>query len=116
MLGRLADVVQQQCQVKQTWTFQPQKNGAVMLVWRFRRLPDFVQLFQTHQRVLIRRVLMIKLMLYQTRQLAELRNIFAEQIHLVHRAQNRRHFAAPVEDGQKCFAHMRIVQKLPIHQ
>ena len=59
---------------------------------------------------------MIKFVLHEAGELAEFGNVFAEQIDLVHRAQHRRHFAAPFEDGQKRFAHMLVVQKLPVHE
>ncbi len=48
--------------------------------------------------------------------MSEFGNVFAEQIDLVHRAQNRRHFAAPFEDGQESFAHVLVVQKFAVHQ
>ena len=59
---------------------------------------------------------MIKFVLHQAGQFSEFRNIFAEQVHLVHRAQDRRNFAAPFEDGQKRFADVFVVQKIAVHQ
>ena len=59
---------------------------------------------------------MVKLVLHQAGEPAEFGNVFAEQIHLVHRAQNGRHFAAPFENGQKGFGHLLVVQKIAVHE
>jgi len=61
-------------------------------------------------------VLMIKLVLHQAGEPAEFRNVFAEQIHLVHGAQNRRDAAAAFENGPKRLAHVLVVQKIAVHQ
>ena len=112
----LADVVQQQREVKQAGPFEALKQRRVMFVRRLLGFPDFVELFEADQRVFVGGVLMVKLVLHQARQFAEFGNVFAEQIHLVHRAQNRRDFAAPFEDGQERFAHVLVVQKVAVHQ
>ena len=111
-----ADVVQQQRQVKQAGPLQTLKQGRVMFIGLIFRLPDAVELFQADQGVLVGGVLMIKFMLHETGELAELRDVFAKQIHLVHRAQNRRDAAAAFEDGQKRLAHVFVVQKIAVHE
>lgn len=80
------------------------------------RLPDAIQLFQTDQRVLVGGVLMIKFVLHQAGQPAELGHILPEKIHLVHRAQDGGDVAALVEDGEKGFRDVGVVQKIPVHQ
>ena len=112
----LADVVQQQRQVKQAGPFQPLEQRRVMFIRRVLGLPDLVELLEADQRVFVGGVLMVKLVLHQAGELAEFGNVFAEQIHLVHGAQNRRHLAAPFEDGQERFAHVLVVQKIAVHQ
>jgi len=59
----LADVVQQQREVKQPGTFETLKQGRVMLIRLVRRLPNPVELFEADQRVFVGGVLMIKLVL-----------------------------------------------------
>jgi hypothetical protein len=107
MHRRLADVVQQQRQIQQAGALQFLKDRLVIPVGRLGGLPDFIELFEADERVLIRRVHMIKLVLHEARQPAEFGNVFAEKIHLVHRAQNGGHLAAPVENGQESIAHLR---------
>jgi len=113
---RLADIVQQQRQVKQAGPVQPLEERRIIFIRRLRRLPDFVELFQADQRVLVGRVLMIEFMLHQAGELAELGDVFAEQVHLVHRPQNRGDFPAPFQDGQERFADVFVVQKVTVHE
>ena len=80
------------------------------------RLPNPVELFKADQRVFVGGVLMIKLMLHEAGEPAEFRNVFAEQIHLMHGAQHRRDAAAAFENGQKRLAHALVVQKITVHQ
>ncbi len=111
-----ADVVQQQREVKQAGPVQALKQRRVIFIRRLLRLPDFVELFEADQRVFVGGVLMIKFVLHEAGQLAEFGNVFAEQVDLVHRAQNRRDFAAPFEDGQERFADVLVVQKIAVHE
>ena len=113
---RFADVVQQQREVKQAGPFQTLKQGRVMFIRLVLRLPDPVKLFQADQGVLVGGVLVIKFMLHEAGELAEFGDVFAEQVHLVHRAQNRRDAAAAFEDGQKRLAHVFVVQKIAVHE
>ena len=85
----LADVVQQQRQVEHEGTLEMLEQGRVSAEGRLAGLPDAVQLLEANQRVLVGGVLVIKLVLHQAGEPAELGNVFAEQIHLVHRAQDR---------------------------
>ena len=98
---RFAHVVQQQRQIEQARAFEALKERRVIFVRLGLGLPDPVQLLQANQRVFVGGVLMVKLVLHQAGELAEFGNVFAEQIHLMHRAQDGRNFAAPFENGQK---------------
>ena len=80
------------------------------------RLPHPVQLFKANQRVFIGGILMIELVLHEASEPAEFGNVFAEQIHLMHRAEHRRHLAAALQEGQKGFAHVLVVQEIAVHQ
>jgi hypothetical protein len=61
-------------------------------------------------------VLMIKLMLDETGELAEFGNVFAEQIDIVHRAEDWRNVSALVENGQKALTDVLIGKKRAIHE
>ena len=111
-----ARVMQQQRQVKHEGPFHAAENFRVIAVRRFLRLPNPVELFETNQGVLVGGVLVIKLVLHQAGQFAELRQVFAEQPDVVHRAQNGRHIAALIEDFQKRFPHVPVPQKRAVHQ
>ena len=69
-----------------------------------------------HQGVLVGGVLVVELVLHQAGELAELGEVLAEQIHLVHRAQDGRDAAALVEDGQEAFPHVLVGQERAVHQ
>ncbi len=116
MARGFADIVQQQREVKQAGALKALKQRRVILIRRLLRLPDFVQLFEADQRVFVGGVLMIKFMLHEAGQLPEFGNVFAEQVDLVHRAQDWRDLAAPFEDGQESFADVLVVQKIAVHQ
>src|SRR5208283_4170514 len=109
---RFADVVQQQREVKQAGAVETLKQRRVMFVRLVLRLPNPVELFEADQRVFVGGVLMIKLVLHQAGEPAEFRDVFAEQIHLVHGAQNRRDAAAASENGKKRLAHALVVKKI----
>ena len=99
----LAHVVEQQGQVEDEGPLQLLEQRGVGGVGRVFGLPDAVQLLEAHQRVLVGGVLVIELMLHQAGELAELGQVFAQQVHLVHGAQDGRDAAALVEDGQEAF-------------
>ena len=111
VVSGFADVVQQQRQIKQAGTFEVLEERRVIFIRRVLGLPDAVELFQADQRVLVGGVLMIKFMLHEAGELAEFGDVFAEQIHLVHGAQDGRDVAALFENGQKRLPHMRVVQE-----
>ena len=111
-----AHVVQQQRQVEHERPFQLLEQRGVGGVGRRFGLPDAVQLLEAHQRVLVGGVLVVELVLHQAGELAELGEVFAEQISLVHRAQDRRDAAALVEDGQEAFPHVLVGQERAVHQ
>ena len=114
--GGLAGVVQQHCEVEQERMFELLEQRRVGFVAWLLGFPDAVHLFEADQRVLVGGVLMIKLVLHQAGQPAELGEVFAQQADLVHRAQDRGDVAALVEDFQERFAHMRVVLKLAVGQ
>ena len=64
-------------------------------------LPQPVEFFEAHQRVLVHGVLMIKLVLHKAREPAKLRQEFAQQIQLVHAAQNAADRAGVIENLKK---------------
>ena len=66
--------------------------------------------------MLVGGVLVVELVLHQAGELAELGEVFAEQIHLVHGAQDRRDAAALVEDGQEAVPHVLVRQERAVHQ
>ena len=111
-----ADVVEQQGQVEHEGPLQLLEEGGVGGVGRRFGLPDAVQLLEAHQRVLVGGVLVVELVLHQAGELAELREVLAEQIHLVHGAQDGRDAAALVEDGQEAFPHVLVRQERAVHQ
>ena len=66
--------------------------------------------------MLVGRVLVVEFVLHQAGQLAELGNVFAQEINFMHRPQNGRHVAALVEDRQKRLAHVLVGEKITVHQ
>ena len=66
--------------------------------------------------MLIRGVLVVELVLNQAGELAELGDVFSQQIHLVHRSQDRRDVAALVHDFQEGRAHVLVVDEAAVHQ
>ena len=113
---RLAGVMQQQRQVKDVGPLQALEQLRIMGVGSDLGLPDPVNLLQAHERVFVRGVLVIKLMLHQAGQPAELGNVFAEQTRLMHGAQDGRHVAALVQDAQKRLAHVLVVKKRAVRE
>src|SRR5262249_36604726 len=111
-----ADVVQQQREINERGAIEFLKQLRVTGMRRSGGAPDAIKLLETHQRVLVRGVLMIKLVLNEAGELAELGNVFAEKIHLVHGAKDDGHVAALAENGQERFAHVFIGEKLAIHE
>jgi hypothetical protein len=109
-------IMQQQRQVKQVGPGQMLKQRRVGIIGGIFCVPDTVELFEANQGVLVGRVLMVKLVLHETGQLPEFRKVFAEEIHLVHRAEYRRDIAALIENCQKRLAHMLVLQKVAIDQ
>ena len=100
---RLAHVVQQQRQVKQARAFEALKERRVIFVRLVLGLPNAVQLLQADQRVFVGGVLMVKLVLHQAGEPAEFGNVFAEQVHLVHRAQDRAPLRRAVREWSETF-------------
>ena len=111
-----AHVVEEQCQIEEFGSLQSLKQRRIILVRRLLRFPNFIQLLQANQRMLIGGVLMIKLVLHQTGQPAEFGKVFAEQVDLVHRPQNPRHLAPMFQYRQERLTHVLIHQKIPVHQ
>ncbi len=112
----LADIMQQQREIQDARTLQALQQWRIMFIGHFAGFPNFIELFEADQRVFISGILMIKFVLHKAGQLAKFGNIFSEKIHLVHGAQRRGNFAAPFENGEKCFAHMLVVQKCAVHE
>ena len=73
-----AHIVQEQGEVQQPRPLQRLQQRRIMLIRLGLGLPDLVKLLQADQRMLIRGILMVKLVLYQARQFAEFGNVFAE--------------------------------------
>jgi hypothetical protein len=108
--------VQQAARDKAGRDVQGFEKRRVIFIGQVFGFPDAVELLEADQRVLVGGVLMVKLVLHEAGELAEFGNVFAEEVHLVHGAQNGRHLAAPFENGQKRLAHVLVVQKLAVHQ
>src|SRR5208282_5157859 len=111
-----ADVVEEQSQVEHEGPLQLLEERSVGGVGEVFGLPDAVELLDAHQRVLVGGVLVVELVLDQAGELAELGEVFAEQIHLVHSAENRRDAPALVEDGQEAVPHVLVRQEGAVHQ
>ena len=61
-------------------------------------------------------VLVIKLVLHQAGELAEFGQVLAQQIDLVHGAQDGRDVAALAQNLAKRFVDVRVLEKKSIHQ
>src|SRR5436309_1563558 len=96
-----AGVMQQNCQVEQEWPLECMEQRRVSAIRRFLGIPDPIELLETNQRVFVSRVLMVKLMLNQARQLAEFRDIRSQKVHFMHRAKDRRDVPPLIENGQE---------------
>src|SRR6266849_7542397 len=59
----LADIVEQQRQIKHEWPVQSLKQWRISVMRRLLGFPNAVKLLNTHERMLVGGVLMIKLML-----------------------------------------------------
>src|SRR6185369_11851329 len=108
--------MQQQRQVEHKRPLDLLKYLGVFVERSVRRLPNPVKLFETKQRVLISRILMIELVLDETGQLAELRNVFAEQSDFMHRPQNRGYIPTLVQDFEEGFPHVFVGQESSIDE
>ena len=106
--------MQQDRQIQDLRMLQLLEDPLVGHMRRLRGIQHPVQMFHHMERVLVGRVLMKKLVLDQTRQLAELRDKFPEKFHLVHQPQHAGHLAFLLEDRQKSFARLRRTLKPPI--
>ena len=111
-----AGIVQEQREVKEERPLNLLEKLAVMIDGWFGRFPNLVQFLDANESVLIRGVLMIKFVLHQAGQPAELRNIFPEKSHFVHGAEDRCDVSALVEDFEKCLADMFIFCELAVDE
>src|SRR2546425_10960407 len=68
-------IMQQQGQMQNKWPFDGLKHFRVFVERRIGGPPNAVELLDAHQRVLIRSVLMIELVLDEARELAEFGNV-----------------------------------------
>src|SRR5258705_3254331 len=66
--------------------------------------------------MLVGGVLVVELVLDQAGELAEVRNVSAQQADLMHGPEDGRHVAALVEDLKKRFADMFVIEKGPVQQ
>ena len=111
-----AGIVQQEGQMQDKRPFDGLKYLGVFVERRVSRAPNAIDLLDAHERVLIRCILMVELMLDETGELAEFWNVFAQQPHLVHPAKNTGDISALIEDLQKRFAHMLVAEKTAVDQ
>jgi hypothetical protein len=111
-----AGVVQQKGEVKEIRAFQAFEQFGVMIERGGVGVPDPVEFFQADQGVFIGGVTMIKLVLDQAGQTAELGQELAEQADLVHGAQDGGDIAAFLQDLEKGIVDMRIMDEGTIDQ
>ena len=79
-------------------------------------MPNLVQFLQANQRVFIRRILMIKLMLHETGEPSELWHVLSQEAHFVHGSEHRSNVAALVQNLEKSLVDVMIGQEGSIYQ
>ena len=88
-----AGIVQEQGEIEDERILEFFKELAVRSQFRILRLHDLVELVDADQRVFVRGVTMEKLVLHETGELPELRNVAAEKIDAVHHPEHAADFA-----------------------
>ncbi|MCD6052262.1 MAG: hypothetical protein K0Q55_3680 [Verrucomicrobia bacterium] len=112
----LAGIMQEQGEVEEVRALQADEHlGVAVQRWRL-GAPNLIQLLQAHERVLIGGVLMIELVLDEAGETAEFRDVFPEEIDVVHHAQDARHVTALANDLEECLVNVDVIQKVAVHQ
>src|SRR6266566_2327161 len=88
-------IVQKQSQIEYEWIVESLKNFAIGNQLRIIRLRQCIEFVDADQRMFIGCVTMQKLMLHQTRQLAEFGNVSPQKIDSVHHAKDACRFTFP---------------------
>ena len=113
---RLAGVVEQQRQVEDERVGEIFEQLPVVGELRVAGFEQRVEFFDADEGVFVGRIPVEKLVLHEAGQFAELRQVGAEQIHLVHRAQDAPDLSAPGEDRDERFPRRARVLERPVHQ
>ena len=95
LVAGLAGVVKEKGQIEDGGIFQLLKQGAVTTEFLGLGKKDAVEFLDAHKSMLVRRVAMIKFVLDQASECAELRNIASEKAEVVHLAKDAADLALP---------------------
>src|SRR6266705_3205222 len=102
-------VMQEQRQVENDWIGQLLKEFPILQKLRVFGGDQGIEFLDADQRVFIRRIAVEKLMLNQTGELTELRNIVPEKINPMHHAQDASHFTFARKDLDEAFSRLFCV-------
>ncbi len=115
-VGRLAGVVQQQGEIKHGGVFQLLEKRAVAAEAFLFGEEDAVEFLDADEGVFVGGVTVIKLVLHQAGERAELRNIASEEAEIVHFAQDAPDLALAGKDGEEGLAGHAGILKSAVDQ
>src|SRR4029453_934346 len=116
LVAGLTGVMKEKGQIQDGGILQFLKQGAVATEFLGLRKKDAVEFLDAHQSVLVGRVAMVKFVLDQARECAELRNIASEKAEVVHFAKDAADLALARKDRQERLSGDAGILKCPVPQ
>ena len=116
LLAAFAGVVKEKGQIEHGGIFQLLKQGAIAAEFLGLRKKDAVKLLDADESVFVRGVAVVKFVLNQASECAELRNIASEKAEVVHLAKDAADLAFAGEDRQKSLSGDAGILKGAVHQ
>ena len=101
-VGSLADIMKKDGEIEDGWILELLKNLPVAGEFFFSGKENAVQFLDTDERVLIRRVAVVELVLDKTIKRSELRDVATKNSQIVHQAECAPDLSLPGQDGKKC--------------